>query len=77
MYRNHPHLAKIDAFAPGRYCEIEALASDTGGGGSRRSNRRSRAIILTNPIARASHVMQEQAALDEANAQAGGTGTDG
>ena len=77
IYSNHPHLAEIDAFAPGDTAEIEALASDMAEVTSTPFASPIENYYLTNPIARASHVMQEQAALDEANAQAEGTGTDG
>ncbi len=80
MYRDHPHLAEIDHFEPGDAREIEALVSDTVEVTSTPFTCPTDNYYLTNPIARASHVMQEQAALHQANALANAlevTGTDG
>jgi NADH-quinone oxidoreductase subunit G len=76
MYRDHPHLAGIDEFAPGDMAEIEALASGLVEVTSKPFTSPIENYYLTNPIARASHVMQEQAALHQANAL-GVTGTNG
>jgi len=76
MYRDYPHLAEIDEFTPGDTSDIEALADGTAQVAGTPFASPVESYYLTNPIARASHIMQELAALDEANAQ-GGTGTDG
>jgi len=76
MYRDYPHLAEIDEFTPGDTSDIEALADGSAQVAGTPFASPVESYYLTNPIARASHIMQELAALDEANAQ-GGTGTDG
>jgi len=76
MFRDHPHLAEIDEFVPGDTGEIEALASGQADVTSAPFASPVESYYLTNPIARASHVMQEQAALEQANTT-GVTGTDG
>jgi len=76
LYRDHPHLAEIDHFEPGDPAEIEALADGTVEVNSTPFASPVESYYLTNPIARASHVMQELAAMQQAEAQ-GVTGTDG
>ena len=76
MFRDHPHLAEIDEFVPGDTGEIEALAGGQADVTSAPFASPVESYYLTNPIARASHVMQEQAALEQANTT-GVTGTDG
>ncbi|RIA56113.1 NADH-quinone oxidoreductase subunit NuoG [Dichotomicrobium thermohalophilum] len=76
MYRDHPHLAGIDEFVPGDTAEIDALAQGAAEVTSAPFASPIENYYLTNPIARASHVMQEQAALHQANAL-GETGTNG
>jgi len=81
MYRDYPELAQIDEVAPGDASDIAALADGPAEVGSAPFESPVESYFLTNPIARASHVMQELAALHEANAQGEGgtgvTGTDG
>jgi len=76
MYRDHPHLAEIDHLEPGDSSEIEALASGAAEVTSAPFASPVESYYLTNPIARASHVMRELAAMQQAEAQ-GVTGTDG
>jgi len=76
IYRDHPHLAEIDHFEPGDTAEIKALAGGTVDVTSVPFASPIDSYYLTNPIARASHVMQEQAALEQADKEEV-TGTDG
>jgi len=76
MYRDHPHLAEIDHLEPGDSSEIEALASGAAEVTSAPFASPVESYYLTNAIARASHVMRELAAMQQAEAQ-GVTGTDG
>jgi NADH-quinone oxidoreductase subunit G len=76
MYRDHPHLAEIDHCEPGDASEIQALADGAAEVTSTPFASPVESYYLTNPIARASHVMQELVALERADAL-GETGTDG
>ncbi|MFP3920648.1 MAG: NADH-quinone oxidoreductase subunit NuoG [Dichotomicrobium sp.] len=76
LYRDHPHLAQIDEFLPGATADIETLAKGDAEVGTAPFTTPIESYYLTNPIARASHVMQEQAALEQADTT-GVTGTDG
>jgi NADH-quinone oxidoreductase subunit G len=63
IFAAHPHLARIDAIAPGEAGDIQKLAA-LGGTPDKAPFRRSIAdFYLTNPIARASAVMAECSAL--------------
>ena len=63
LYGDHPHMAAIDAIAPGTAAEIRALADRGGALGSQRFAATIRDFYLTNPIARASAVMAECSAM--------------
>jgi len=76
LYRDHPHLAEIDHAEPGDTSEIAALADGPVDVTSAPFVSPVESYFLTNPIARASNVMQELAALQQADAQEV-TGTDG
>ncbi len=76
LYKDHPHFAALDAIAPGQFSDIEALAK---GGGTAEDTPFGVAVedfYLTNPIARASAVMNELSALTREQDH-GATGTDG
>jgi len=76
IYSDHPHLAEIDHFEPGDTADIEALASEAADVTLAPFASPIESYYLTNPIARASHVMQELVALERADAL-GVTGTNG
>ncbi len=76
MYKSAPALAKLDVAAPGDMQGVEALAARGGTLGSEPFVSPVREYYLTNPIARASLVMAELAALRK-NMQEGTTGTHG
>jgi len=76
IYSDHPHLAEIDHFEPGDTADIEALVSEAADVTPAPFGSPIESYYLTNPIARASHVMQELVALERADAL-GVTGTNG
>ena len=68
LFAAHPHLAQVDAIAPGNAADIEKLAGL--GGTPERAPLRSAVedFYFTNPIARASIVMAECSAIAESAA---------
>jgi NADH-quinone oxidoreductase subunit G len=76
MYRDFPHLAQIDAFIPGETGDIAALAGREADVGTDVFTATVENFYLTNPIARASAVMNELATLVRAGREEA-TGTDG
>jgi NADH-quinone oxidoreductase subunit G len=65
LFNAHPHLARLDAIAPGARADVVALA---GRGGTRADTPFANAIddfYFTNPIARASAIMAECSAIAE------------
>ncbi len=63
LHAEHPHMAAIDAIAPGRADDVAAIASKTGKTGSKPFASAVEDFYLTNPVARASAVMAECSAL--------------
>ncbi|MFZ1681923.1 MAG: molybdopterin-dependent oxidoreductase, partial [Rhizobiaceae bacterium] len=63
LHAAHPHMAAIDAIAPGRAEDVAAIASKTGKTGAKPFASAVEDFYLTNPIARASAVMAECSAL--------------
>ncbi len=76
MYRDFPHLAQIDEFTPGAAGEIEALARLEANVRSYGFASAAENFYLTNPIARASAIMNELATLERTGKEES-TGTDG
>jgi len=63
LYKEHPHLAGIDAIAAGDAADIAKIAAIGGAPSSAGFNNAVQNFYLTNPIARASAVMAECSAL--------------
>jgi NADH-quinone oxidoreductase subunit G len=63
LFERHPHLAAVDAIAPGDVAEIAALASAGGAFDSSPFGAAVSDFYLTNPIARASTTMAQCSAL--------------
>jgi NADH-quinone oxidoreductase subunit G len=76
MYKSAPALASLDMMAPADMKGVEALAAKGGALGSEPFASPVREYYLTNPIARASLVMAELAALRKSMKE-GTTGTHG
>jgi NADH-quinone oxidoreductase subunit G len=65
MYKEHPQFAAIDQIAPGDTVDIEVLAQEAGTLSSQPFQNAIADFYLTNPIARASGIMQELSALKQ------------
>jgi NADH-quinone oxidoreductase subunit G len=63
LFKAHPHLQRIDTIEPGDPADIEKLAARGGTPDSAPFRSAVAEFHLTNPIARASAVMHECAAL--------------
>ena len=63
MFKAHPHLQRIDQIAPGTAEDIRKLADRGGTPGKAPFRSPVEDFYLTNPIARASVVMNECSAL--------------
>ena len=69
MFASHPHLARIGEIEAGQAADIQKLAK-LGGAANKASFKSAITdFYLTNPIARASAVMAECAALASASAR--------
>ncbi|MEO1018546.1 MAG: NADH-quinone oxidoreductase subunit NuoG [Pseudomonadota bacterium] len=80
LHEAHPHLADLDAIAPGDMADLDALAKSASGKMDKAAFATAIGdFYLTNPIARASKVMAEMSALrqDLAGRNQRSTGTDG
>jgi NADH-quinone oxidoreductase subunit G len=75
MYQAAPALARLEAVVPGEIKGVEALAARGGALGSEPFGSPVKEYYLTNPVARASLVMAELAALRKSLSE--GTGTHG
>ena len=76
LYAEHPHLAGVDLIEPGAISDIEKLAQQDSKAGDEPFESLIGDFYMTNPIARASAIMNELSALMREQDH-GATGTDG
>ncbi|HKJ63711.1 MAG TPA: NADH-quinone oxidoreductase subunit NuoG, partial [Hyphomicrobiales bacterium] len=76
LYAEHPHFAAVDAIEAGSIADVEKLAEGNAGTSDEPFENVTEDFFLTNPIARASAIMNELSALAHEHDH-GATGTDG
>jgi NADH-quinone oxidoreductase subunit G len=76
IYADHPHLAAIDEIEAGSIADVEKLSHGKAETGDEPFENAVEDFFLTNPIARASAIMNELSALAHEHDH-GATGTDG